>query len=178
MKFTRNTKLYKASDGKSVNVVYRTLTVTELKVLENVTNQFNKCELAYDIAYISGNEPNFFAKHQIGKDIIDASMVELNNDTLFELIIEDFRASTKNDLVISIILSIVELFPATSIEYLFNLTIKDLLELGVLCENVTNKKLFNVGNVQKTKLKNNNGKAFFDDDGKSLQDKMKEMRDF
>jgi hypothetical protein len=55
---------------------------------------------------------------------------------------------------------------------------KDLLELGVLCENVTNKKIFNVGMAPKAKLKNTNGKTFFEDDNKSIQEKMKEMGSF
>lgn len=178
MKFTRHTKLYKATDGKSVNVVYRTLTVVELKVLENIKTQFTKYEMAYDLGYISGNEPNFFAKFQIGKDILDSSMLEISDDNLFELIVEDFRQEIGSDLILSLITNIIDVFPNTSLEYLFNLTIKDLIELGVLCERVTNKKVFNVGNTPKARLQKNNEQTFFDDDNKSLQEKMKELGSF
>lgn len=178
MKITRNTKLYRASDGKAVEIVYRTLTITELKTIESIKNQFYKAEFAYELGYISGNEPNFLAKYQIGLDIIEASTFELNNETLFSLTIDDFRSSVKEDLAFNLISHVVNVFPGTSLEYLLNITYTDLMEIAAFCEKITNKKIFNMNSSSVLSEKKQNGKVFFEDDGKTLQEKMKEISDF
>jgi Mor family transcriptional regulator len=76
-------------------------------------------------------------------------------------------------------MNILDIIPNTSIEYLFNLTYLDLFELGALCEKITNKKLFTIDSRSVLpKAEKTDGKTFFPDDGKSLQEKMKEMREF
>ena len=180
MKLTRNTKLYIANDGKQVSVVYRTLTISEIAVLEKIHNSVYKAETAYDIAYISGNEPNFLAKYQIGQDIIEASVLEINDETLFALTVDDFRDTVKNDLAFNLIPSIITVLPGTTIEYLLNLTYLDLIELGALCEKMSNKKIFNTTTaLSKPVDTKKDGKLFFDDnDGRSLQEKMKDLSNF
>ena len=180
MKFTRNTKLYTATDGKQVSIVYRTLTITELSVIEKIHNSFYRSEIAYDLAYISGNEPHFLAKYQIGQDIIEASMLEVNDETLFGLTVDDFRISVKNDLAFNLIPSIISILPGTTVEYLLNITYLDLIELGALCEKMSNKKIFNTTNtITKAQEQQKDGKLFFDDnDGRSLQEKMKDLSNF
>lgn len=180
MKLTKNTKLYSSTNGKTVNVTYRTLNVTELSIIERIKNPYLRSEMAYELGYISGNEPNFLAKHQIGLDIIESSNLEMNDETLLGLTIDDFRSSVKNDFVFNIITNIISVLPSTSIEYLLNLTYLDLLELGALCEKITNKKIFNVSqSLTKTNEVVKDGKKFFDDnDGKSMQEKMKELSNF
>jgi len=180
MKLTRNTKLYTASDGKQVSVIYRTLTVSEIAVIDKIKNSYYKAEIAYDLAYISGNEPNFLAKYQIGMDIIESSLLEINDETLFTLTVDDFRSSVKNDLAFNLIPSIINVLPGTSIEYLLNITYLDLIELGALCEKITNKKIFSTNNsISKPSETKKDGKLFFDDnDGRSLQEKMKDLSNF
>ena len=182
MTLTRNTKLYKSSDGKDVEIIYRTLNVTEISVLDNINHPYTKAETAYELGYISGNEPNFFSKHQIGLDIIKSSTIELNNATLLGLTVDDFRASVKDDQILTLSLAITNTMNI-SFEYLQTLTYLDLIELGALCESITNKKIFTVGGGSSSqplsnKTVNDDGSQFFQDDGKSLQDKMKEMQDF
>jgi hypothetical protein len=180
MKLTRNTKLYKATDRKNSNVVYKTLTVTELAVIDRVKNPLLRAELAYDLGYISGDCSNFFSKYQIGMQIIQNSTTVVSDDVLFELTIDEMRNSVKSDFVLSILTQIVSTFPGTSIEYLFSLNTTDLIELGALCEVVTNKKIFNVGNKPKPQntVADSNGNNFFSNDGKSLQEQMKELNGF
>ena len=180
MKFTRNTKLYTATDGQQVSVIYRTLTISELSVIEKIHNSFYRSEIAYDLAYISGNDPHFLAKYQIGQDIIQASTLEVNDETLLVLTVEDFRVSVKNDLAFNLIPSIINVLPGTTIEYLLNITYLDLIELGTLCEKMTNKKIFNTTTALSKPIDNvKDGKLFFDDnDGRSLQEKMKDLSNF
>lgn len=180
MKYTRQTKLFRATDDKNIEVIYKTLSISELYFLDKIRNPLLKAEMAYDLGYISGNEPNFFAKHQIGLSIIHASSLEVNDDMLLGMTIDEFRSSTRNDNMMIIIMNILEIIPNTTIDYLFNLTYLDLLELGALCERMTNKKLFTIDTksvLAKTE-KVGDGKSFFQDDGKTLQDKMKEMKEF
>ena len=178
MKLTRNTKLYKSSDGTNVEITFRTLNVTELSVIESINSQYHKKDTAYNLGYISGDEPNFFVKQQIGQDIIEASTLELQDETLLELTIDDFRNSVKNDFIFGLIQSIVAVIPSTSIEYLLSLTLKDLIELTVLCENLTNKKIFSGPSTSSNSVQIKDDHAFFEDDGKSLQEKMKDLGNF
>jgi len=180
MKLTRNTKLYTAKDGKQVSVVYRTLTISEISVIEKIKNPVHKAEIAYDIAYISGDEPNFLAKYQIGIDIIDASLLEINDETLFALTVDEFRDSVKQDLALSLIPSIIAVLPGTSIDFLLNSTYLDLIELAAFCEKISNKKIFNTTTALSKPLETKkDGKLFFDDnDSRSLQEKMKDLSNF
>jgi len=176
MKYTRHTKLYLAKDSKNVEIIFRTLTITELSVIDHIKDKVMKAEMAYELGYISGNEPNFFAKYQIGQDIISSSVFPVQNEMILSLTLDDLKSSLNDDFVINVVTSILGIIPNTSIEYLFNLTYLDLLELGLLCEKMTNKKLFNISTGAKSVLDKN--KPFFKDDGKTLQEKMKEMSDF
>jgi len=180
MKFTRNTKLYNSTDGKEVSIVYRTLTISEISVIDRIKNAYYRAEMAYELGYISGNEPHFLAKYQIGQDILEASSLEVNDETLFALTVDDFRASIKGDLAFNLIPSIINVLPGTTVEYLLNITYLDLIELGALCEKMANKKIFNTTNtISKAHEQQKDGKLFFDDnDGRSLQEKMKDLSNF
>ena len=72
IKLTRNTKLYTAKFNNET-ITYRSLTVAELKIIDNIQNQVNKAEVAFKLGYISGPTPNFLIMNEIGRDIIDAS---------------------------------------------------------------------------------------------------------
>ena len=182
MKLTRNTKLYKASDGTSdVEVICRSLTMIELKVIDNMKSHFHKCETAFQLSHVSGDTPNFFAQQQIGNDILQNSNIQFYNQELFELTVEEMRHTVKEDNTLDLITHITQNFPGTSLDYLFNLTFVDLVELGALCEKITNKKIFTISgsNASNININENTGAAQFDeDDGKSMQDKMKELANF
>lgn len=182
MNITRNTKIYKATSEKGNEVLFRTLSVTELTLVDRIESIFHKNEMAYEIAAIEKNRNlNYFEIQQIGKDVINASMMLMGNDDLFELTIDELRASVKTDPILTIISNIIGVIPNVSLEYLLTLTYEDLLELGVFCEELTNKKIFKQKTAttrptQDVEIKEN--KSFFKEDGKSLQDKMKELGDF
>jgi len=174
MNLTRNTKLCKATDGADMEILFRSLTITELHVIEKLNSQFHKAEIAFELGYISGGKPNYLVQQEIGRDIIAASSVEINNETLFSLTVDEFRASIEDDMTLTLIQHIMNILPGTSIEYLLSLTHLDIIELAAMCEKISNKKIFN--NAPKTEIQQEKG--FFEDDGKSLQDKMKEMDKF
>jgi len=175
MNLTRNTKLCKATNEDGVEIIFRSLTITELKVLDNIVSQFHKAEIAFELGYISGGKPNFFLQQEIGRDIITASSLEINDETLFALTVDDMRASIDNDMIFNLIQHIISILPSTTIEYLLNLTYLDIIELAALCEKMSNKKIFT--NTQSASIKREDG-FLSDDSGKSLQDKMKEMEKF
>ena len=176
--FTRNTKLYTAKYNDEI-VVYKTLTLLQLKIIDNVNNQLSKAEIAFDLAYVSGPIPDFLIKEQIGKDAIEISSLVMSNPQLLELTVEDVRVSIKSDLIFDMMITILNIIPNTTIEYLFNLTFNDLIELTVLAENQTNKKLFKFDNKVKQEETQIGDPSFFNEDaGNSMQDKMKELGDF
>ena len=179
MNLTRNTKLYKATSENGNEVIYRNLTVNELKSLDNIISVFYKNKLAFDIASIDVTvELNYFEIQQIGKDIINNSLRLFSNPSLFELTIDEFRATIDDDPILSLIATIINVLPNTSIQFLLTQTYDDLIELGVLCEKLSNKKIFNVNNSASKSngpLEIKNNRIYFKEDGKSLQDKMKEM---
>jgi len=179
MNLTRNTKMYKSSNSEgNVDVMCRSLTLLELNVIGKMTSHFHKCEFAFQLAYISGTKPNFFAQQQIGNDVIVDSNIEFNNMELFELTVEEMRHAVKDDNTLNLIHHISNSFPGTSLEYLLNLTFLDLIELGALCENITNKKIFTTTNSSANNIKINEGTKTFEEDGKSLQEKMKDLAKF
>ncbi len=176
MKITRQTKLYKSQTDTDVFVTFRTLNISELKVIDSIKSQFHKAEIAFELGYISGDNPNYLIKEQIGRDIIEASSIAMDDEVLFELIVEDFRTAVNNDMMFDLCARILEAIPSTTIEYLMSCTFNDLIELVAFVEKLTNKKIFKFEKKQDINIKDE--KAFFQEDGKTLQDKMKEMDKF
>ena len=179
MQFTKKTKLYE-SKAENVRVIFRTLTVTEISVINSIKSDFHKKETAFQLGYVSGEIPNFSIQQQIGADIMEASTLEISNTDYFELTVDQLREEVNTDNTYDLISTILSVMPQTSIEYLVNLTYVDLMELVVLCEKMTNKKIFTVGK----KTQNDSGvqikdeHTFFEEDGMSLQEKMKEQKGF
>ena len=182
MNITRNTKLFKASSDAGNEVIFRTLNVNELALLDSIKSVYHKHEMAYKIAVEKPNDNmNFFEVQQVGRDIVSASMLTLSNPDMLELTVDEFRGGIEDDPILTLITHIIGTLPNTSIEYLLNQTYEDLIELAVLCEKISNKKIFNSGSLKtqpKQDIEIKEDKSFFKDDGKSLQDKMKEMADF
>jgi len=178
MNLTRQTKLYKSTfDDKEV--IYRTLNITEINVINNISNTYYKYDVAYDLAVINkDDEINYLIKQQIGKDIIESSALSLSDDMILSLTVDGFRESVKNDFTLTLIPQIMNVLNV-NLEYLLSLTIDDLIELTALCEIMTNKKIFKDIDMPKedVAIKNDNPQ-FFPEDGKSLQDKMKELEGF
>jgi len=179
MKLTRNTKLCKSTGGENIEVIFRSLTITEMHVIDKINSSFHKAEIAFELGYISGGKPNFLVQQEIGRDVIMISTVEMNNETLFSLTVDEYRSSIDNDMMLTLIQHVLNILPGTSIEYLFSLTHLDIIELAAMCEKISNKKIFNNGQSQSQSHEIKQEEGFFaEDDGKSLQDKMKEMEKF
>lgn len=151
---------------------------------------------------------NFTVIHQIGKHVLDNSWFVVTDNEMFTLTIEDFRVKVENDTGLNMILEIMKVIPTTSFEYLSSLTFTDLIELMCICEKITKKKLFNINTIQQNKpiqdikpkpmLKTNSkpmdnellnildqektvskdGHSYFAEDGKSMQQRMKEDKKF
>lgn len=177
---TRNTKLYRSKikdkNGKEIEIIYRDLTVNELSFINNIKSEDKKREYACKFALEGNYNLQWPAIIQVGEIIILKSRSVSEDRDLFELTVKDFRESIPQDSVLSLIGHICRVFPGTSVTDLLNLTYKDLIELVCLCEIATNKKIFDVqsiiGNVKR------NGKTEFPDDGKSLKEKMDELKKF
>ena len=184
MNLTRNTKLFRAHSESGKTAIYRTLNVSELSVIEKIESIYHKNEFAYQLAKISGDDMNFFEEQQVGKQIINSSLVLFDNQNLFELTIDEFRETLDSDAIFTLISNIIGILPSISVEYLLSLTYEDIIELTVFCEKISNKIIFNTNTQQRTQHLNptpeviNDGKTFFEDDGKSLQEKMKESEKF
>lgn len=170
---TRNTKLYKV-DGFGEELVYRTLTVEELVFLDGISNEYHKYENAVKLALVEGNiyELKFTVISEIGRDIIRNSRSVMVNDELFKVTVQEFRMKSKEDPCMNMILSILNIVPGMTYEFLINQTYTDLIELMCLAERISNKKLMNISNTTQQP----EGPAYLpdDDSGKSLQDKIKE----
>lgn len=170
---TRNTQLYKIN-YKDQEVLYRDLTVLELSYLKNISNIALREEIAAKTAIIN-TDPNTIdwqILNQIGKDILIRSTNIVDNATLFELTVKEFRDNVQNDPTLLAISNITSILKNESVLELLNLTHKDLIELVCFCETRTNKKIFNVGKgpiVKGTHLAR---------DGKSLKEKMEELNKF
>lgn len=179
---TRNTKLYKSTvfnqNGDKVDVIYRDLNVEETTYIINLKNESKKREEAYKLAVDGEYHLSWPTILQIGETIILKSKNITEDDELFNLTVQDYRESVNNDSTFNLISQISRVFSGTSITDLLKLTYRDLIELVCLCEVMTNKKLFNVdGRIGK---QNNpkNKQTEFPDDGKTLQEKMKELKKF
>lgn len=177
MQITRNTKYYKSTvkdiSNNEIDILYRELNILELSFLDNINSQNKKFEISYDLAVDKEYNILWPTKLQIGELILVKSLKIVADKDLFEITIKNMREKISNDTTINMITHITQVFPGTSILELFKLNHKDLIELTCICENMTNKRIFDLKKLQpKTGLKE------FPDDGKTLQEKMNELQQF
>jgi NAD-dependent SIR2 family protein deacetylase len=171
---TRNTKLYKVKiNGK--DVYYRTLTIKELSIINNITKEFYKNEIAAKFALIDDVQLDFPMLQQIGKDTIEKSNIVLYDEELYKITVENFRRSINDDQFMVIVMKILQVMPNLSIEYLFNQTTQDIIEIGCICEQLSNKRFFNFSYT--TKTDDIGGHKYFQESGKTLKEKIKEGED-
>jgi len=168
---TRNTKTYKTKI-KDQEIHYRTLNVTELHVINNMNNDFYKNETAAKISLLDEYDIEYAALQSIGKDVLLRSQIILYDSDLYKLTVDNFRNAIKQDETMILITKILQGIPGVSIEFLYSQTFTDLLELGCICEHLTNKSFFKFS--QTMEIEQKNGTTFFKDDGKSLQEKIRE----
>ncbi len=145
---TKNTKFYKVStviDRKKQDIHYRDLTVTELNVVLNIGSQIVMHEMAASLS-ITNIDPKkipFGTKMQIGEDIIYRSSRLTSEPSSLDVTISEFRKNIKEgDPVMSWISHITKYFPGTSVIDLLSLTLKDLVELVVMAEEMSGEKIF------------------------------------
>jgi hypothetical protein len=174
---TKNTKLYKIEhDGKTI--IFRTLASNEIAFLNNINNIVYKYEQAAKLAIVEGYDSsiNFMVMHQIGEQVLEASCASVNNDELFKLTVEDYRARIMDDTVMNMMFTIMDAIPSTSLEYLSSLTFNDLIEIMCMIERRTNKKLFDFTSIKREQGPRQEDHNFFDDPDSdiSLADKIKE----
>ena len=95
---------------------------------------------------------------------------DITDDIKFELTIKEFRSKVKNDSTLALIRHILETLKNESLLELLNLTHRDLIELGCICELIQGKSIFKVGPQLKKGMK-----LASQEEVKSLQQKMKEL---
>jgi len=174
MNLTRQMKFYR-STAKNTEVIWKTLSITQLKIIDSIKSPYMKAEMAFEFGKVSGDTPNFLILEQIGLEILNISSIYTTNEQLMEFKVDELRKDIGKDMVIDIIQIIMGAMPSVSFEYLTTLTYNDLLELGVIVERITQKQVFNFDEEEATSLDIQGEHNYFKEDaGKSLQDKMKE----
>jgi len=168
---TRNTKLYKVTI-KGKDVYYKTLTIKELSIIDNINREFYKNEVAAKFALVDDVELDFPMLQQIGKDAIEKSNIVLYDEELYKITVENFRKAVNDDQFMIIIMKVLQVMPNLSIEYLFNQTTSDLIEIGCICEQLSNKRFFNFS--YNTSTDDVEGHTYFQESGKTLKEKIEE----
>jgi len=177
---TKNTTFYRIKN-KDKEIIYKDLSVLDLSYLENIKSDVMRNELAAKASIVSPTnleEIPWPILQQIGRNVIENSVKYISDKQLFEILVKEYRDSlTEGGSPLSMIRYIMLAFPGQSVTELLKLTWKDLVELVCLSEEVLGKKIFNVGGSAPTPKKGSRLANFkyFDEDGKSLQDKMSEL---
>lgn len=174
---TRNTSFYKIKatiNKKPKDIYYHDLTAAELYALNKIKNDIIRYELAaaLSIDNIDVEELTFPIKVQIGEDVIRRSSRPATDGTYLDILITDARETVKTDPTIAWISHITKYFPGTSIVDLFNLTIKDLIELCVLAEEMSGEKIFGGSKKKGMSLVN---PMDLPDGGKALREQIKNL---
>jgi hypothetical protein len=170
---TRNTKFYKTKGADPI--YYRDLTTNELTVLGNIKNPVVRQEMAATLTIINKDPETvpFEAKVQIGEDIIYRSNLIFQDPAILDVTINEFRKNiTEGEAIVAWLTHITKYFPGTSVVDLLNLTPKDLIELVVLCEEISGDKIF--GSKQK-KMNFVNPENLSDNNKKALRDQIRNL---
>ena len=176
---TRNTELRKfIIDEKEI--IYRTLTINEIKFLNSIDSEIHRYENAYRLAiYEKQFDPSDQQKFSIGKDIIFNSQVIAMDQKTMDLAISQFRNDLNHDHSFTLMIEILKALPNISMLDLLQLTYKDIVELTVMAEMISGKKFLSVGGKGNEGpipegYERVDGKLYFKEDGKSLQEKIDE----
>jgi len=176
---TRNTRMYRLKpviNGKKTEIIYRDLTCLELSAINNIKNKATQSEMAaiYAITNLDPMIVPWPIKQQIGLDILTKSSECITDMEMKDITITEFRNNDiTEDPFIPDILMILRHFPGQSITELLNLTHRDLIELVIICEKVSNSKIYGNGNPGKnTHLVNPKD---LPDGGKSLQREIEKL---
>lgn len=178
---TRNTKLHKFTvtiEGKKEEVLFRDLNYLELSFLKNIKNDARRCELAGRIAVYDkdSNTIGWAALMQIGESAIQNGDRVFSNDVVFEMFVKETRTSVKSDVTLTMIAKILTCLPGQSFTDLIKLTPEDLIELVILCEQITQDELINLGGQQKKKgMKLTNPENLSDEDSKTLRQQIAKL---
>lgn len=170
---TRNTKFYRTKGADPV--YYRDLTTNELTVLSNIKNNVVRNEMAANLAIINKDPDtvSFETKVQVGEDIMYRSNLIFQDAAILDVTINEFRSQINDGEPITAWLThITKYFPGTSIVDLLNLTPKDLIELVVLCEEMSGEKIF--GSKQK-KMNFVSPENLSDTNKKALRDQIRNL---
>ena len=198
LKATRNTKFFKTVVD---DIIYtdRQLSISEINMLDNMSNPYNKNNVACMLSLVEGyfEDIPWQKRQQIGTKVLEFSTEIIRNQEYLEAIAKKHQLRLANDEIIEMIKVILDIIPNTNIEYLLSLTVEDIIELVCICEKIANKRIFTfkgsnntmkVGDKKPTQdmpsslpdgtTIGDDGKLYFEDEGKSLKDKMKETNKF
>lgn len=178
---TRHTKLHKFTatvNGEKEEILFRDLNYLELSFLKNIKNDAIRCQIAGKIA-IYDRDPNSIAwapLMQIGESAIQNGDKIFNNDVVFEMFVKECKDSAKHDVMLIMISKILSCLPGQSFTDLLKLTPEDLLELVVVCENITGETLIDTEGKQKKKgMKLTNPENLSEEDSKNLRQQIAKL---
>lgn len=173
---TRKTSLYRIKSGKQT-IVYRDLTVLEISYLANIKNELTKREMAAKVSIVEPTDVSDIPwpiLQKIGENCVTNSVKWIQDKQLFEILVKECREEIKEgSSPLAMIRQILQVFPGQSITELLKLTWRDLVEIACMAELALGKKIFDVGGLPVQRKGSSLMQAgAFEDDGKSLQEKM------
>jgi len=197
---TRKSKLLKVQ-YEDKDIYFRTLSIIELKCIDNVKNFAAKYELGAKFALSDGNDYIYLPWQMlqvIGKTSIERSQDVSSSKEVFDVTLRESIEGVKQDLFYSLILKILAKCPGMfSYTELLNQTMDDIIEISAGIEVVTGQKIIEFENGKAKKgmrlnptaaealsntntsiTKGSDGKTYFQDDGVSLMEKIKENQKF
>jgi hypothetical protein len=174
---TRNTKFYKITatiNNEKKDIYYKDLTTIEMSVLNNIKNEVVRKQMAAELS-VYNIDPEivpFPIKLQIGEDILFRSGQVISDKDILDITVQQFRTSIKDgDPVLSWLSHLTRFYPGTSINDFLHMNYKDLIELVVLGEEMTNTSVF--GSKKKgVNLVNPNN---LEDGGKALREQIRTL---
>ena len=174
---TRKTSLYQIKVNKQP-IVYRDLTVLEISYLSNIKNDLVKKEMAAKVAIVDPTDLSNISwpiLQKVGSNALENSTKWITDKQLFEILVKGYREEIKEgSSPLAMIRQILQIFPGQSITELLKLTWKDLVEILCMAEISVGKKIFDVSGIPSAPRKGSSlvQSNAFEDDGKSLQEKM------
>jgi len=172
---TRKTRIYKVTIAKKT-IRYRTLTIEELGIINNLKKAINKVELAAELGAIDDiKDISWTDKLILGNRVISRSN-RFDTEIAMELQIKKARDELLKDTWLILIIEICKRLPTISLTDLIKMTPEDIISVAVMVESITGQTILGQKKQMKKKLPTSRITNTFDDNGKTLAQKLAELK--